>query len=83
MSRFPLALGVVLSAGAVACGGAPDGPTAPTATLSAPLDPGTRFEHLNSLAGLPWPELTAVVGVDRASSRDAHSGSRRQLQRAD
>ena len=36
--RFrPLALGVVLSAGAVACGSAPDSPTAPTATLAAPL----------------------------------------------
>jgi len=57
MSRFfALALGVVLSAGAVACSSAPDGPTAPTATAAAPL---------GSLASgsTHGQQLTAVVGT--------------------
>lgn len=66
MSRFlPLALGIVLSACAVACGSAPDSPTVPTATLAAPL--GSQGFGSNAsirAAGTTHSqELTAVVGI--------------------
>ena len=67
MSRFlPLALGVVLSAGAVACGSAPDSPTAPTATLAAPFGGSQGLGSTSSIlsAGTTHgQELTAVLGV--------------------
>ena len=66
MSRFfPLAIGVVLSASAVACGSAPDSPTAPTATLAAPLAPHVSGSNASIRAAAPThgQELTAVVGV--------------------
>src|SRR6188472_2493440 len=66
MSRFfPLAIGVVLSASAVACGSAPDSPTAPTATLAVPLAPHVSGSNASIRAAAPThgQELTAVVGV--------------------
>lgn len=66
MSRFfALALGVVLSAGAVACGSVSDSPTVPTATRAEPL----RSQELASNASIRsavathGQELTAVLGV--------------------
>ena len=66
MSRFlPLAFGVVLSAGAAACGSAPGSPTAPTATLGAPLGSqgfGSNAS-IRSAATTHGQKLTAVVGI--------------------
>jgi len=66
MSRFlPLALGVVLSAGAVACGSAPDSPTAPTAILAAPIGSQALGSTSSILSAetTHGQELTAVLGV--------------------
>lgn len=66
MSRFlRLGFGVVLSACAVACGGAPDSPTVPTATLAAPLE-SQRFgssASIRSAGPTHGRELTAIVGI--------------------
>ena len=66
MSRFfPLALGVVLSASAVACGTAPDSPTAPPATRAAPVGPQGLGSHASIQAAhaTHGQKLTAVVGI--------------------
>jgi hypothetical protein len=66
MSRFfPLAFGIVFSAGAVACGSAPPSPTAPTAALAAPLaSQGLGSSaSIRSAATTHGQELTAVVGA--------------------
>lgn len=66
MSRFiPLAFGVVLSACAVACGRGPHSPTAPTATVAAPLGSQAPGSNAAIRAGGPThgQELTAVVGI--------------------
>lgn len=66
MSRaIQVAFGVILAAGAAACGRAPDSPTAPTASLAAPAG----SQGTGSTAAMESPgrthgqELTAVVGV--------------------
>jgi len=66
MSRFfPLAFGIVLSACAVACGSAPDSPTAPTATLAAPLGSQGLLANASIRAARTThgQQLTAVVGT--------------------
>jgi len=66
MSRFlPLAFGVVLAVSAAACGSAPENPTAPTATLTAPSgSPGVGSNSsIRSALTTHGQELTAVVGV--------------------
>jgi len=66
MSRFlPLAFGVVLPVCVVACGSAPDSPTAPTATVAAPF--GSQglgsTSAIRSVGTTHGQELTAVLGV--------------------
>jgi hypothetical protein len=66
MSRFsPFTLCVVLSAGAAACGSAPDSPITPTPTLTAPVGlQGVRSNTSILSAGTrASQELAAVVGV--------------------
>jgi hypothetical protein len=66
MSRFlPLAVAVVLSVCAVACGSASDSPTAPSATLAAPLgSQGLGSNASIRAAGTTHGQaLTAVVGA--------------------
>jgi hypothetical protein len=66
MSRFVLlAFGVVLSAGAVACGTARDSLTAPTATFDAPLgsEGSSSNASFHSARTTHGQELTAVAGV--------------------
>ncbi len=65
MSRFyPFAFGVLLSAGAVACTGAPDSPTAPTATQGAPLrlEGSAASAAVRSAGKTHGQKLTAVLG---------------------
>jgi len=66
MSRFlPLAFGVVLYAGAAACGTAPGSPTAPTGTLGVSLGSqgfGSNAS-IRSATTTHGQKLTAVVGI--------------------
>src|SRR5688572_754581 len=66
MSRFlPLAFGVLLAAGAVACGSAPESPTTPTVTLAAPLDSSGLGSDVSirSARTTHGQKLIAVVGI--------------------
>ena len=66
MSRFlPLAFGVVLSAGAVACSSAPDSLTGPSATSAAPLGSEGLGSNASSRSegSTQGQKLTAVVGA--------------------
>lgn len=66
MARFfPLAVGVILSASAMACGSAPESPTRPTATLPAGLASQQMGSNASSraTAATHGQRLTAVVGV--------------------
>jgi hypothetical protein len=66
MSRFvPLAFGLALSASAVACGSAADGPTAPAAALVTPLGSQGSGSNasLRSALTTHGQQLTPVAGI--------------------